>query len=45
MPPAYESAWDQQRQYAITLDRILWNQYNTIAVRVFDSTGGGGLYG
>jgi cephalosporin-C deacetylase len=45
MPPAYESAWDQQRQYEITLDRVLWDQYNTIAVRVFDSTGGGGLYG
>lgn len=44
-PPDYETAWDQPRNYRIALDQVLWDQYNSIAVRVFDSTGGGGLYG
>jgi cephalosporin-C deacetylase len=43
-PPAYESAWADQRQYPISVDMILWDQPNTIAVKVFDSIGGGGLY-
>lgn len=43
--PDYTTAWDQNRLYAVPMEEVLWDQYNSIAVRVFDSTGGGGLYG
>ncbi len=43
--PDYATAWDQIRLYEVPLTEVLWDQYNSIAVRVFDSTGGGGLYG
>ena len=44
-PPDYLSAWNQPRQYAVPLDLILWDRPNSIAVRVYDGSGGGGLYG
>lgn len=44
-PPDYLSAWNQQRQYTVPLDHILWDRPNSIAVRVYDGSGGGGLYG
>ncbi|MDZ7612737.1 MAG: alpha/beta fold hydrolase [Flavobacteriaceae bacterium] len=44
MPPNYVSAYDEDRRYAIPIDKILWDQENTIAVRVYDLTGGGGIY-
>jgi cephalosporin-C deacetylase len=43
-PPVKETAWDITRSYKIPLKLIRWNQPNTIAVRVSDWGGGGGLY-
>ena len=45
MPPEDGTAWAEQRKYIIPLSKIKWNAPNTIAVRVWDSGGGGGLYG
>lgn len=44
-PPEDQTAWDIPRKYIIPLNKIKWNEINTIAVRVHDSGGGGGLYG
>jgi cephalosporin-C deacetylase len=44
-PPENATAWDVQRKYIIPLSKIKWDKPNTIAVRVWDSGGGGGLYG
>jgi cephalosporin-C deacetylase len=44
MPPEYASAWDITRHYVIPIENILWDSENLIAVRVYDSSGGGGLY-
>ena len=45
LPPAYESKWDVERVYIIPDSLILWNQDNSIAVRVFSpDTGGVGMY-
>ena len=43
--PEDGTAWATQRKYIIPLGKIKWNAPNTIAVRVWDSGGGGGLYG
>lgn len=45
MPPEDNSAWAENRKYIIPLSKIKWDETNTIAVRVWDSGGGGGLYG
>jgi cephalosporin-C deacetylase len=44
-PPRDASAWDVSRQYIVPLALINWDKMNTVAVRVYDSGGGGGLYG
>jgi cephalosporin-C deacetylase len=44
MPPKNETKWDTPRAYTIPLSKILWDKPNTIAVRVYDSGGGGGIY-
>ncbi|MBN1894443.1 alpha/beta fold hydrolase [bacterium] len=44
-PPVYETRYDAEREYAVTPVRIRWDKPNVIAVRVYDSGGGGGLYG
>ena len=38
--------WDLERRYILSADdpRILWDQENTIAVRVYDEGGQGGMY-
>jgi len=38
--------WDYERRYAIAVSdpRILWDEENVIAIRVFDQGGQGGLY-
>lgn len=38
--------WDYNRRYTLTADdpRILWDQENVIAVRVYDQGGQGGIY-
>lgn len=38
------TAWDVQRHYIIPITNIKWDVENVIAVRVYDSGGGGGLY-
>ncbi|MFB4164546.1 hypothetical protein ACE1TI_12110 [Alteribacillus sp. JSM 102045] len=38
------SAWDWEREYEIPADAIEFGQENVISIRVFDASGGGGLY-
>lgn len=45
LPPDYIGKYDENRVYSIPATKIRWDQPNTLAVRVFDSTGGGGIYG
>lgn len=44
MPPSYVTRYDDLRSYTIPEKYVLWDKPNTIAVRVFDSTGNGGIY-
>ena len=44
MPPNAETAWDVDRVYFIPKNLVNWEKPNVIAVRVFDSGGGGGLH-
>jgi len=45
MPPNYVGAYDKLRKYEINSPDIQWGKENLIAVRVFDSSGGGGITG
>jgi len=45
MPPDYAGAYDVQRSYLIPPEYVSWGKKNTIAVRVYDAGGDGGLYG
>ncbi len=45
VPPHYICKYDVDRVYIIPFGLILWDQPNTIAVRVYDEGGGGGIYG
>jgi cephalosporin-C deacetylase-like acetyl esterase len=45
MPPDYEGAYDVPRSYLIPPDYVQWGRKNTVAVRVYDAGGDGGLYG
>ena len=45
LPPNYATKYDAPRLYNIPASKIAWDKPNTIAVRVFDFTGGGGIYG
>jgi cephalosporin-C deacetylase-like acetyl esterase len=45
MPPDYSGAYDVLRSYRIPPEIVQWGKKNTIAVRVYDAGGGGGLYG
>lgn len=44
LPPDYEGKWDTQREYRIAPDNIRFGKPNTIAVRVYDDSGEGGIY-
>jgi cephalosporin-C deacetylase len=44
LSPNYTTKYDEPRNYVIPASKILWDQSNTIAVRVFDYTGDGGIY-
>lgn len=44
-PPAYVGKYDVLREYIIPASLVKWNEPNTIAVRVYDAGGGGGIYG
>lgn len=45
LPPEYLSAYGEPRAYTVPVDRIDWDAQNTIAVRVFDGGGEGGITG
>ncbi|NTW24485.1 MAG: acetylxylan esterase [Lentimicrobium sp.] len=45
VPPNYDCKYDVDRVYSIPADLIKWDKPNTISVRVFDYSGGGGIYG
>ena len=44
MPPEPKSQWFQHRLYPVPADAPLFGQSNTLAVRVYDMSGGGGWY-
>ncbi|MCU0378616.1 MAG: acetylxylan esterase [Bacteroidales bacterium] len=44
LPPDYEGKWDTRREYRIAPDNIKFGKPNTIAVRVYDASGNGGIY-
>jgi hypothetical protein len=43
MPPEYESAYDKERRYEVPPKLVKWGGENVIAVRVYDTSGGGGI--
>ena len=43
-PPEYVTAWDVIRHYKVPHELIHYGGKNSIAVRVFDGVGGGGIY-
>lgn len=43
-PEAFETAYGVQRDYKIAASAIKWDADNVIAIRVYDYSGGGGLY-
>jgi cephalosporin-C deacetylase len=45
LPPDYQSGYGDPRVYTVPVDRIVWGEENTIAIRVFDGGGGGGIVG
>lgn len=45
MPPEYAPAYDVPRAYLIPPDYVNWDGKNTIAIRVYDGGGNGGMYG
>ena len=45
LPPDYQSGYGDPRVYTVPVDRVAWGEENTIAVRVFDGGGGGGIVG
>jgi hypothetical protein len=42
-PPAFRTAFDLRREYALPQQWLKWNQENVIAVRVFDEKSSGGI--
>ncbi|MBE0666948.1 MAG: hypothetical protein IH593_04665, partial [Bacteroidales bacterium] len=44
LPPDYVTEWSTLRAYTIAPDAILWGRPNTLAVRVYDASGDGGIY-
>ncbi|MEU4694866.1 alpha/beta hydrolase-fold protein [Actinoplanes sp. NPDC023714] len=43
-PPKFDSTWEVPREYYPADGLLRWGTTNTIAVRVYDGTGGGGFY-
>ena len=44
LPPTYVSAFHKERKCIIPPEKIRWNAFNVIAVRVYDGGGEGGMY-
>jgi cephalosporin-C deacetylase-like acetyl esterase len=45
LPPDYVTKYNIARIYQVPVKKVLWDQPNTIAIRVFDLLGDGGPYG
>ncbi|MDF1574063.1 MAG: acetylxylan esterase [Bacteroidales bacterium] len=45
LPPDYQSGYGDPRVYTVPADRVSWGAQNTIAIRVYDGGGGGGIVG
>jgi cephalosporin-C deacetylase-like acetyl esterase len=45
LPPDYQTGYGDPRVYTVPVDQILWGEKNTIAVRVYDGGGSGGIIG
>ena len=45
LPPDYQSGYSDPRVYTVPVDQIIWGAQNTIAIRVYDGGGGGGIVG
>ncbi len=45
LPPEYVSGSGELRAYTVPMDRVGWGAQNTIAIRVYDGGGGGGIVG
>ena len=45
IPPDYQSGYGDLRIYTVPVDQISWGSLNTIAIRVYDGGGGGGIVG
>lgn len=43
LPPNYLGAYDKIREWNIKTEDVLWGKNNTIAIRVYDDGGGGGM--
>ncbi|GAA0585437.1 hypothetical protein GCM10010172_83250 [Paractinoplanes ferrugineus] len=43
-PPTFDSTWEVPREYYPADGLLKWGGANTIAVRMYDGTGGGGFY-
>jgi len=43
-PPEYSTAYNIERKYRIPLELIQWDEMNSIAIKVYDGYGPGGLY-
>lgn len=43
-PPAFVTQWEKQRMYIIPESLIKWNSENVIAVRIYNSIGGMGMW-
>lgn len=43
MPPEYESGYGEDRAYSIPVEKVQWGALNSVAVRVYDGGGGGGI--
>lgn len=43
-PPQFDSTWEVPREYYPADGLLHWGASNTIAVRMYDGTGGGGFY-
>lgn len=43
-PPTFDSTWEVPREYYPADGLLNWGGSNTLAIRVYDGTGGGGFY-
>ena len=45
LPPDYQSGYGDLRVYTVPADQITWGAQNTLAIRVYDGGGSGGIVG